>query len=106
MCGSCGFPSAAGHWTEAGSASTAHDRLRARFRRVQVLRSILPAYGLTAHDDALTPGIVVGNMTGNQVIAADLSELWTVAERLGSQSIDPLDPRFTDATCLDVGEAS
>jgi len=45
-------------------------------------------------------------MTGNQVIAADLSELWTAAERLGSQSIDPLDPRFTDATCLDAGEAS
>jgi hypothetical protein len=45
-------------------------------------------------------------MTGNQVIAADLSELWTAAERLGSHRIDPLDPRFTDATCLDAGEAS
>ena len=42
MCASCGFPAAPGHWTEAGAA-TAPDRLRARFRRAQVLQSVLPA---------------------------------------------------------------
>ena len=47
MCSACGFPAAPGHWTEAG-ANTAPDRLRARFRRAQVLQKVLPAYGLTA----------------------------------------------------------
>ena len=32
MCSACGYPAAPGHWTEAG-APTAHDRLRAKFRR-------------------------------------------------------------------------
>ena len=45
MCSACGFPAAPGHWTEAGP-STPHDRMRAKFRRAQVLQKVLPAYGL------------------------------------------------------------
>jgi len=93
MCASCGFPAAPGHWTEAG-ASTAPDRLRSRFRRAQVLQSILPAYGLTAHDGALVPGIQIATLSGNQAIVRDLEEVWAVAERLAGGPIDPLDPRF------------
>lgn len=94
MCASCGYPARPGHWTEAGAAD-AHDRIRARFRRAEVLKRVLPAYGLTAHDGALVPGIQVGNLAGNQVIALDLAEVWTVAEQLAGRPIDPLDPRFT-----------
>jgi hypothetical protein len=94
MCANCGFPAAPGHWTEAGFGNSPHERVRARFRRAEILRSILPAYGLTAHDDIGVPGIVVGTLTGNQVIVADLAELWRAAETLGSETIDPLDPRF------------
>ncbi|MDQ3654650.1 MAG: hypothetical protein M3457_06185 [Chloroflexota bacterium] len=97
MCANCGFPAALGHWTEAGFGNSPHDRVRARFRRVQVLQSILPAFGLTAHDDIHTPGITLGNLTGNNAIVANLTELWNAAETLGSGTIDPLDAHFTGA---------
>jgi hypothetical protein len=93
MCSSCGFPAAPGHWTEAGAA-TAPDRLRARFRRAQVLESVLPAYGLTAHDGAQVPGIQIGTLSGNHSIVRDLEEVWAEAERLSGKPVDPLDPRF------------
>src|SRR5262245_58616201 len=98
MCGSCGFPQAKGHWTEAGAA-TAHDRLRARYRRAQLLQRIVPAFGIQVHDPISTTGIIVSHMRGNHEIAADLTHLWAAAEGLGGRVIDPLDARFT-------GEAS
>lgn len=96
MCSSCGFPAAPGHWTEAGLANAA-DRLRARFRRAQILQSILPAYGLTAHDGGQVPGIQLSTMTGDQMIVPNLEELWEAAERLTGHVIDPLDPSFLSA---------
>src|SRR5688572_21604824 len=93
MCANCGFPSAPGHWTEAGAA-TAPDRLRARFRRPQVLAAVLPSYGLTAHDDGATPGLIVATRTGQQEIVSDVTELWAAAERMVGRVVDPLDPRF------------
>ena len=93
MCANCGYPSASGHWTEAGFIS-ASDRLRARFRRAQVLRSVLPAVGLAAHDDGQIPGVQVFNMTGHTVLAANLDEVWSAVERLAGRPLDPLDPRF------------
>jgi hypothetical protein len=96
MCASCGYPSRPGHWTEAGAAD-AHERLRARFRRAEVLKRVLGAYGLTAHDGGQVPGVQVGTLSGGQTIALDLAEVWTVAERLAGRPVDPLDPRFTGA---------
>ena len=93
MCASCGLPMAPGHWTEAGAA-TAHDRLRARFRRSQVLNAVLPAFGLSAHDGADVPGIQVGTLSGERRIVRDLEELWAVAEQLAGRPLDPLDPRL------------
>jgi hypothetical protein len=93
MCSACGFPAAPGHWTEAG-ANTAPDRLRARFRRAQVLQAVLPAYGLTAHEDAHVIGIQVSTLSGSHAIVRDLSEVWATAERLAGGAVDPLDPRF------------
>jgi hypothetical protein len=93
MCANCGFPSAPGHWTEAGSAG-ASDRIRARFRRAQVLQAVLPAYGLTAHDDGSIPGITLATRTGHHELVADLAEIWTAAERMSGRAVDPLDPRF------------
>ena len=81
MCASCGFPAAPGHWTEAGAAS-APDRLRARFRRAEVLKSVLPAYGLTAHDGAQVPGIQLSTLSGNHALVRDLEEVWATAEQL------------------------
>jgi len=93
MCASCGFPAAPGHWTEAGAA-TLSDRVRARFRRAQVLQSVLPAYGLTAHDGATVPGIQIATRFGAEEIVPNLEQVWATAERLAGGPIDPLDPRF------------
>jgi hypothetical protein len=93
MCANCGFPAAPGHWTEAGAA-TPPDRLRSRFRRAQVLQSVLPAFGLNAHDGGLVPGIQISTFSGSEEIAGNLEELWSTAERLNGAAIDPLDPRF------------
>lgn len=93
MCANCGFPEAPGHWTEAGTFRT-FDRLQARHMRAKVLRSVLRSYGLTAHDDGATPGITISTLTGNQEIAADLAEVWQIAEKLCGRPIDPLAPEF------------
>jgi hypothetical protein len=94
MCSACGYPAAPGHWTDAGAA-TAHDKLRARFRRAEVLQSVLSAYGITAHDGGEVPGIQLASLTGAQAILPNLEELWAAAERMAGRPIDPLDPRFT-----------
>lgn len=97
MCSSCGYPAAPGHWTEAGASET-HDRLRARFRRAQILKDVLKPFGLSAHDGIHVPGIQLSNLSGNHVIVRDLAELWKEAERMTGVAIDPLDPRL-------IGEA-
>ena len=93
MCNACGNPAAPGHWTEAG-ADTPGERLRARFRRAQILRSVLPSYGLTAHDGGVVDGIQLSTLSGNSTMVNNLAELWAEAERLTGAPIDPLDPRF------------
>jgi hypothetical protein len=93
MCSSCGFPAAPGHWTEAGTAA-APDRLRERFRRAEVLKSVLRSYGLSAHDGGGVPGIHLATFSGGHAIVPTLEDAWPAAERLAGRSIDPLDPRF------------
>jgi hypothetical protein len=93
LCANCGFPSAPGHWTEAG-AVPGSDRVRARYRRAAVLQGVLPAYGLTVHDDTMVPGLTVSTRTGIVEMVADLSELWRAAERMSGRPVDPLDPMF------------
>lgn len=93
MCANCGFPSVPGHWTEAG-AETPTDRMRARFRRAQLLQSVLPAYGLSVHDDGATPGVTVSDRTGRHEMVGDVTEVWAAAERMSGHAVDPLDLRF------------
>ena len=93
MCASCGYPAAPGHWTEAGAA-TAPDRLRARFRRAQVLATALKGSGLSAYDGGQVPGIQLSTLSGAQTIVPNLEALWVEAERLTGAPIDPLSPQF------------
>ena len=90
MCGSCGFPAAPGHWTDAG-ATTPHERLRERFRRVTLLQKVLRQFGVTAHDGGVVPGIQVMSLSGGQTIVPDLEALWAEVEKLSGQVFDPLD---------------
>lgn len=89
MCNACGFPARAGHWTDAG-LDTPHDRLRARLRRAQVLVRILRPYGLTAHDDGVTDGLVLSTLAGASIIVTDPAQLWASVERLAGRAYDPL----------------
>ena len=93
MCSSCGFPSAPGHWTEAG-APTPMDRMRARFRRAQAASVLLAPYGLSARDDGAVPGVQVSSATGATQIIPDFDALWIEAGRMSGQPIDPLGDRF------------
>ena len=93
MCSSCGFPSAPGHWTEAG-APTPGDRMRARFRRAQAATVLLRAWGLTARDDGAVPGVQLSSATGATRILPDFDTVWTEAAQMAGQPIDPLDDRF------------
>ena len=77
MCASCGYPAAPGHWTDAGAADPG-ERLRARFRRAQVLNAVLRPYGLTAHDGGLIPGVQIATLSG---CAGDR---WTILRTSGS----------------------
>jgi hypothetical protein len=90
MCNACGFPARAGHWTDAGLL-TAHDRLRARFRRAEVLARVLRPYGLTAHDDGVSDGITLATLSGASEIVTEPEALWPTAERLAGRRIAILD---------------
>jgi hypothetical protein len=71
--------------------------MRARFRRARVLNAVLRAYGLTAHDGGLIPGIQIATLSGAQAIVDDLAGVWVAAERLAGVPVDPLDTRFLGA---------
>lgn len=90
MCSACGYPATLGHWTEAGAA-TPHDRLRERFRRVQVLQKVLKGSGVSAHDGGMVPGIQVMSLSGAQTIVPDLEALWAEVEAYRGRPFDPLD---------------
>jgi hypothetical protein len=97
MCNACGFPTAPGHWTDAG-ADTPGDRLRMQFRRAQVLKKILSGSGLTANVDGHIPGLQLASLTGGSVILRDLEALWVEVERQTGRPLDPLAPEFTTPT--------
>jgi hypothetical protein len=89
MCNACGFPARPGHWTDAGLL-TPHDRLRARFRRAEVLARVLRPYGLTAHDDGVTEGITLSTLSGASEIVTRPDDLWPTVERLAGRPLDVL----------------
>ena len=89
MCNACGYPARPGHWTDAG-LDTPGDRLRARFRRAQVLARVLRHLGLTAHDDGVTDGLILSTLAGASVIVTDPAQLWPEVERLSGRAYDPL----------------
>ncbi len=92
MCYACGFPSAPGHWTDAGAIS-AGDRLRLRFARLAVVNRLLAPYGLSARDDGATPGLQLFAPGGEWVLVPDLDALWREASRMARGPVDPMSDR-------------
>ena len=93
MCSSCGYPSAPGHWTEAG-APTPGDRMRARLRRAQAASVLLRPFGLSARDDGAVPGVQLSTAFGATEIVPDFDSVWQVAAHMAGQPVDPLSDRF------------
>lgn len=91
MCGACGFPTVAGHWTDAGARSPA-DRLRLRFVRLASVNRLLAPYRLAAHDDGVTPWLQLIAPDGRRELVPDLEALWRAAARFAGRPIDPLSP--------------
>jgi hypothetical protein len=89
MCNACGYPARPGHWIDAGLV-TATDRLRARFRRAQVLTRVLRPLGLTAHDDGVSDGLILSTLTGASEIVTDPAQLWPTVARMAGRAYDPL----------------
>jgi len=92
MCGACGFPSRPGHWTDAGTTSSA-DRLRVRQRRLSLINRLLAPYGLSARDNIAMPGFQLIASGGKRVLVTDLETLWVQAAQLAGAPIDPLSAR-------------
>jgi len=89
MCSACGFPPALGHWTDAGG-ETAHERLRIRFARVDLLNELLRPLGLSARDLGSQPGIQVSNGMGQTKICQTVEDVWQQVELFTGRAFDPL----------------
>ncbi len=89
MCSACGYPPAAGHWTDAGG-QTPTERLRIRFARAALLNELLKSKGLTARDLGMQPGIQISNGMGQTKICQTLEEIWDQVETFSSTPFDPL----------------
>ncbi|MFD1910799.1 hypothetical protein [Halodurantibacterium flavum] len=95
MCTACGFPARPGIWTEAGLEGPG-DRMRARFRRAQILREVLRGQGLTAHDDGQTAGVQIARLSGGAQIVGAVPEIWPAVEAMLGRPFDPLDLAGTE----------
>ncbi|VDC20123.1 hypothetical protein [Pseudogemmobacter humi] len=95
MCSACGFPARPGHWTDAGGA-TPGERLRLRLIRLAAVNRLLAAYGLSAHDDGVTPGLQLFAPGGARELVPDLDALWAAAARMAGAPVDPLSARALD----------
>ena len=89
MCSACGFPPAAGHWTDAGG-DTPQARLRIRFARAALLNELLKPLGLSARDLGSQPGIQLSNGMGQTKICQTVEDVWEQVELFTGAPFDPL----------------
>ena len=91
MCRACGFPAAAGHWTDAGG-KTPHERLRIRFARVSSLNAVLKNHGFCVTDNGVIPGLQLRDRHGRTLLCNTLEDVWAAFESLSGAAFDPLLP--------------
>ena len=97
MCSLCGILGGRGHWTESSSnpevfetRNQPHTRQRERQQLVRLINQVLRYYHLTLADWSGN-SYILRNRTGQTAILADLTELWSIAEKLSKNDCDPLD---------------
>lgn len=93
MCIACGFPTASGDWTNAGSLAEA-EASRDRAQTITVLAGVLAFYGLKARSMASTGGITISTPSGRYVNTRSVDDAWSAAAQLLGRPLDPLDPSF------------
>jgi hypothetical protein len=98
MCALCGVLGGSDHWTEAAArpgvftrGADPLTRRRERARRVEIANRVLAHYGMSVADWQGS-AFVLSTLTGKAEMVENLSHLWSVAERLGGRTCDPLDP--------------
>ncbi len=98
MCGLCGVFLGEAHWTDASvgvAGSGVRTRRHERLHRVALANRILKQYGMKLTDWQGSAYLLAGQ-TGQTVIVPNVAAVWAQAERLRSQSIDPLDERLIE----------
>ncbi len=94
MCGLCGMFGERGDWTTPSvelQPREGRTRRAERAQRVRLANRVLNAFALSL-DDWQGTSFVVRSATGSSEMAATISEVWKVAEKMLGRPIDPLDP--------------
>jgi len=89
MCGLCSVLMSE-HWAEEGGGR------RARVFRVSLLNRVLSHYGLELSDWAGSV-YTLRDRKGRASVVTDIGSLWSEAERLTGQPLDPLDPALLES---------
>jgi len=98
MCALCGVFLGESHWTDVAVGATdsgARTRRHERLHRVAQANRILKQYGLKLSDWQGSAYLLSGQ-TGQTAIVSSVAGVWSEAERLRNQTIDPLDARLID----------
>ena len=98
MCGLCGVFLGEAHWTDAIVGAAGHGvrtRRHDRLHRVALANRILKQYGMKLSDWQGSAYLLAGQ-TGQTAIVSSVAAVWSQADRLRKQSIDPLDEQLIE----------
>ena len=93
MCGGCSLPEKKGHWADSGLTSP-RDRVLSRLNRAKKLNRLLSNYKLGFHDDGVSRGAQISDLTGKTEVVLNIDELWAFAELFLGKTVDPLEKKF------------
>ena len=100
MCALCGVLGGKGHWTDSASSPAVfagrtelQTRLRERQARTRILNVVLKDHGVIVKDWSGNSYLLTSR-TGRTAIVDTVSEIWPAAERISSQTCDPLDEGY------------
>ncbi|WP_282587556.1 hypothetical protein [Lichenifustis flavocetrariae] len=86
MCLACSFPTADGHWSDAGAVAggLGPDRM------LDLLRRLLANESLSIRRVAPRAGFLVTTPSGRAARATTIDDVWPVVQLLTGRTIDPL----------------
>jgi hypothetical protein len=109
MCALCGVLGGKGHWSDSASAPAVfagraepQTRLRERQDRTRLLNTVLKDHGVVVKDCSGNAYLLT-SQTGRTAIVNTVGEIWTVVERIGGRTCDPLDDGYLSALAKSQG---